>query len=465
MDSFIRGRALEWSATALLALLIGFQILGPSPVGLADNGDFPKILGPEGIWPSAGSEQDRYRYFNPEYVVRDDRFYDVHIYSLERVFVRLAKFVALIVLPPGTFDLRILGVLHGVVLIAAGWLFFRATRGSPGWVRTGVATLVIFILSDIQYVQFLNTAYMDASAVVFCLLTLAVAANALRESHPVWPLAFALSSGLFLISKLQHAVCALALVLFCAAMMLRKSAPVRSRYLWLVPVAAILLAFNYIARKTPADFRADSVFGVVFGKLAPRDSQALSYFGFWPDDAKYTGLRNAFVDGSPMKDPAYRGYLLDRVPARKLAAYYLSHPAIVWDIVRTDLAAFGWDPSVRRLGKLRRLDNPQERAQPAAFGWWSKWKAALLRAAPLVPLILIGAVLLINAVLVRSTWTAPLLVLGSLMALLSLFVATLGDSSETERHLILYHVATDFIVTLLIVSGIFVWRNEERLRT
>ena len=32
-------------AVCLYLLLAGYQILGPVPIGLADNGDFPKIFG------------------------------------------------------------------------------------------------------------------------------------------------------------------------------------------------------------------------------------------------------------------------------------------------------------------------------------------------------------------------------------------------------------------------------------
>jgi hypothetical protein len=442
MDSSTHGKWVEGMATAALLLIVAFQIFGPRPIGMADNGDFPKMLGPYGIWQPAGHEEDIRKYFDPEYVVDNGRVYEVQVRSIERGFIRIARGIAAAILPRGRFDLRILGVLHGLVFCVGGWLLIRATREFVGWKRVALVCLLLVVLTDIQNVQYLNTAYMDAPAVAFFVVLMGIAANAVRAGsrQGVWAVAFAVACVGFLGTKLQHAACALPFVLFAAAMFWRVRG--RSRWVWLFAIAVILGTVNYVARKSPADFRADPLFGVLFDQVFPRDPAALKAFGFWPDDEKYVGVP-AYSPATPMADPAFRSYLLSTVPLSKLVRYYLRHPGVALDIIRSDLARFGQDPAVRGLGKLRRQDHPAPFSSPRLFVWWSGFKGFVLRFVPL------GVVaLLVAGVLVGAGRPTQLLLMcvGCLAALVSLGVAALTDSSETERHLILFHLGLDVAV-------------------
>jgi hypothetical protein len=78
-------RALLWLPLAAFAGIVGFQILGPVPVGLANNRDFARILGPLELWPAAPFRDDPrviFRYFVNDYAVAYPR-YDLGVPSSE----------------------------------------------------------------------------------------------------------------------------------------------------------------------------------------------------------------------------------------------------------------------------------------------------------------------------------------------------------------------------------------------
>ena len=112
------------AACALFAGIIGFQILGPVPIGLADNGDFARILGPLRLWLvgrlARKSFTSRFNYFVNDYIVVGLHVYDGGVPSSEELIARLAKGTAGMILPtPEPFNLRLMGFLHAAILILA----------------------------------------------------------------------------------------------------------------------------------------------------------------------------------------------------------------------------------------------------------------------------------------------------------------------------------------------------------
>ena len=179
-------RALSlWLPVALLAGIVGFQILGPVPIGLADNGDFARILGPLRLWPTGGLNQ-HYKYFVNDYIVADPA-YDPGVPSSEDLIASLAKKIATIVLPAGTFQLRIMGFLHAAILLLALFILLKAVGIHAMWLRLVCASLLLIIWTDLEYVQQLNTAYTDAGAVVALAVVFSIAVHSLLVAGS-WPL-------------------------------------------------------------------------------------------------------------------------------------------------------------------------------------------------------------------------------------------------------------------------------------
>jgi hypothetical protein len=130
-------RAVLWLPLAAFVLIAGVQFLGPMPVGLADNGDFARVLGKLSLWPAPpyrNITQAQFRYFVDDYVVAYPRL-DSGVPSSEWLIAALAKKTAGIVLPRGHFNLRVIGVIHAAILVLALFIFLKALRNRPPWLR------------------------------------------------------------------------------------------------------------------------------------------------------------------------------------------------------------------------------------------------------------------------------------------------------------------------------------------
>src|SRR5689334_1390727 len=81
-----------WEAFCLLlylALAVSQLFVKPI-IGVAPNGDFPKVLGPLGIC-DPDRERDIYAYVTPRYIIDPNCFYDPRVPSSETLVARINK--------------------------------------------------------------------------------------------------------------------------------------------------------------------------------------------------------------------------------------------------------------------------------------------------------------------------------------------------------------------------------------
>ena len=121
----------ECAAILLFALAIWFRAFWPVPMGLPDNGDFPKVLGRVNAWPAKNYEGQKFDYLVTDYVIDSGRYWDSQLPTFELLLARWAKSIAVLILPKGHFDLRILGTLHALILIIAFGLLMWTLRSHP----------------------------------------------------------------------------------------------------------------------------------------------------------------------------------------------------------------------------------------------------------------------------------------------------------------------------------------------
>ena len=133
-------RALLWLPVAVFAGIVGYQILGPVPIGLANNRDFARILGPLELWPAPPFRDDPrqiFKYFVNDYVVANPR-YDLGVPSSEWLLAALAKKTAGIILPAGTFQLRLMCVIHAAIPTLALFIYLDAIRSHACAIPLGI---------------------------------------------------------------------------------------------------------------------------------------------------------------------------------------------------------------------------------------------------------------------------------------------------------------------------------------
>lgn len=462
--------------TAFLYLLIaGYQLFGPVPIGLADNGDFPKVLGALAIGPAPGTEKSIADwYFVTDYVISEQHRWIADLPTSEFWVAKAAKRLALWFSPHGRFDMRYMGVVHLAVMALALWLLIRAFRKRPLWQTMAVAALLLFICTDIEYVQFFSTAYADTAAIVFFCCFAGVSLNICLNPELAklrWILAFALFGCLFLSAKLQYQLgvfplCALALWFGWHDRHRVK------RMLWIASIIAFAATTIGMIRNTRPDYRADPIYAMIFSRLAPMahdPNQVLRDFGLPGSYRKYVGTL-PFQKGYLLNDSAQREYFVDHITLGKVATYYLTHPGMGFRVLASDLKSVApyanlenWD------AKRFRIDQYAAHKADTRFKWWSSLRRVVAaKAWLLTPLFYAVVFLLALAAACRRklalrlpVW--PILLLLCFEGASTFAVASLNDYIETARHIIVFQVCTDLLIVLLVVEAareVSGWRRE-----
>jgi hypothetical protein len=454
-------RSFLWKAipVAIYILSVAIQIFGPRPIGVADNNDFAKVLGRLGIWVAPGFRGDLYRYFVTDYRIAEKNIWTSELLSTEVWIARAAKALSSPFMPPGRFDIRILGGLHATFAVCAFALFLLPLGAWPWQSRAFFTLLFLLIFSDVEYVQFFSTAYMDAASLVFLMLVFAVSWNVVigrQKTSWQWGLAFCLFAMLFLGSKVANQPYAIPLAFF--SWTVARWAPNRAgRIAWLATPAVLLAGAYFMISRTPVEYQAEPLFSLVFDKLLPlsqRPEQVLLELHRPPAELQYNHT-DAYSPGTPLADPQYRAEFSHEVTTRNILAFYVHHPGIGFEILSSDFRSYAPDIPVGNFGTMRRADNPEPVFRANGLRIWSTFRSwSCLRWPWHIPLLYLAVGLYGHFGRDRFSgmWLLGLTICT--IGCLSFAIGSLGDAEETSRHIVLFQEATDmlFVIALAVSS-------------
>jgi hypothetical protein len=434
---------------AICATILAVQLLAPPFIGLASNGDFPKVTGRLSLGPREGLAN--FIYFVPDYV-RSARFYwKSDVLSTELPLAWLATRLAGATGEGAGFDIRWLGVIHALLLLAALYVLIRSLRGLPGWRGLPLAYAAIFIFTDVEYVAYCNSFYSDAAAQPALLLMTALAVHiALTGMRTANAILFCLAALLFIGSKTQHAMWGFLPAAFLA---------VSGRWRGFLLAATLLGAAATAFWLSPPDYSAQALFNVVFSKLAVGRPEVLAELGLPAEDAAFIGL-NAFSPGAPSNDPKWFAEFNRRTNYKAVLCWYLRHPGRALGFLEGTLIVDAPQMQPENLSNFRREDARPPGARTRRFALWSDFRSALLRVWPyhMVVWYLLAIAGSVRIVCLRRTpaearlgWIA----LGiAAMAIGEFCVASLADAEETYRHLFVFQACTDLTVCFAIAASL-----------
>jgi hypothetical protein len=436
----------------IFTAIVAWQLFFRPVIGSADNGDFPKVASRFCLAPQdAGSY---YFYYEPEYLQSPKYCWVSGILSSENALAAIAVPVGLKMGGGTAFDLRVLGALHALVLVLAYGMFLMGIQGLPRISRLILGLIGIWIFADSYCVAYLSSFYSDTPAFLGLLLLVALGICAARYRYSAWPLALCSPAALLLVaSKTQHAIWGALIAVAALAFGLRSS---RRR----VQVAACVLAASAMGGsawsfwQSPAEYSGRALFNVIFTKLTPGSKhpvRTLEELGLDASGIFYIGM-HAHLPGGPMESPEWRGEFARRTSYGELLRYYGRHPLETAGLLQEALRIES--PQMRAFARYERDSAGSGSRLAAKFATWSFLRALLLEIWPAHILIWLG---LVCAACVRSIalgarsgfpkQMAWLCLTVALIALGEFAVSALADGPETNRHLFLFHVATD--VTLL----------------
>jgi len=444
-------QGLELLLLACFVGLISWQIFVPPFIGLADNGDFPKVTGRLSIGPKGPYE--KFNYFTSDYVHSPRYHWKGKVILSEVAPAWLATSLVRNVTRSDSFDIRYLGAVHLALLALAYYLLLTLLRGFHLAVTLGVSGLALFIFTDAAYISYLNSFYSDVTAFLGLLLMVGSALHIMLDARPGWKMwsIFVFSALLFITSKGQHGMWGgfAALFVWYAATRPASRIPHKPAIGLCVVLLAVTTAEFFI---TPREYKAQALFNLVFFKLlkdSPRPAEDLRQLNLESTDAQYVGL-TAYSTGSPAKDPNWLRAFYKRVGYKSVARFYLSHPLRMLSILRGDLYFAALLQT--GFGNYRREDGFPPRTQARRFTAWSRWRSDLFMRYP------VSVLLWYIAVAAGCLWymfraarpisrAGAIICLGlAFLAALEYSFASLAEAVETHRHLFIFQTLTDVTV-------------------
>ena len=317
---------------AAASLILIWQLILPPVVGVANNGDFGKLLGRFGL-----GTTDVFQYANTRYTFNESYRWKSDYQSSELLFVVPALAINRLLSKDGSFDIRIMGILHGSVLLLALFLFVPLLHGTRRWAGATVCILALALFGDFLYVGYLNTFYMDVPAYLFLLLGVVFYLRAIRWGSRWDALGLVACGILVATAKTQYVILSLWIACLVA---LARNALWRGRKgpAFLAAGVLVLASGITITYFIPEGYSAITTFNVIFTGILPRSAEPdrdLAELGLDLSYRRWVGL-NAFSSETPLGDRAFNQAFMARTSYPKIALFYLRHPAVGWrSFVRT----------------------------------------------------------------------------------------------------------------------------------
>ncbi|MGA7239538.1 MAG: hypothetical protein WBY44_27905, partial [Bryobacteraceae bacterium] len=448
-----------WRPEALYLLLYvaltGSQLFVRPIVGLADNGDFPKVLAPRAVC-DPDNERDIFAYIYPTYAIRYNCRVGVSLLpSSESIFVRAIKLYCRWTGRTG-FPITAAGAVHLTVMSSALMVLLWSLHAVPPELRLCLPPLAILVFSDVAYVSYLNSFYMDVASMLFFLLTIALAVAWALRPNPLVAMGYGAAGTLMGLSKTQHVISAFLLALLAAWFAVRafRGGSRRIGRLWISAATSIALAGLVTVERTPDDYKAEPMYSMIFYRLLPNlpnKLAALRELGLPPEYAIFSGT-HAYTPGAPIAQNWWRADFTARLSYRRAAMYFLENPLVTLHVIER---AFKNDvPWIRPpgFGNYERRERLPPRTIAHRFALWSDLRSWLLLVFPLHIVILYaivgGASLLcaFRASLAKRWPLYPMTLLLAAAGVVEFLLPILLDGTETSRHLFLFHVNTEVLI-------------------
>jgi len=287
---------LERIALLFAAAAVVFQCFVPPTVGLADNGDFPKIAGQLDVGNPLFSK-DVVRFADLKYVVDSKYHWNSQFYSSELLLFAAAFGLDSIRGKPETFDLRLLGAIHAAIFLLAFYRLLPLLNSLRPALRMVLLCLILLFFTDVMYVAYFNSFFIDTGALLFLLLAVVSFLRALRWQKPLDRWLFVASSMLLVTSKTQHFLLGIpiAMLLACKGGLLTRGRGWAFRTFSAIAVLAAIAFSNRFG--APAHYPTMGSYTVIFFELLPKSKDVSS-------DLKELGLDDSYKHTSaPMLTP------------------------------------------------------------------------------------------------------------------------------------------------------------------
>ncbi|MFY9571955.1 MAG: hypothetical protein WAV20_11200 [Blastocatellia bacterium] len=368
-----RRKILEITVILAAAIIISYQLLFPPLIGMADNGDFGRFFR-AGFEHMTADFDDRYfSYFNSKFRIVPAAFPGWYLSSTE-VPIRIARLAGIVFVDRQVFDIRVLGGIYALLLLAGMGLLLVASRKLVFAARLVFGILLVLILTDPSYIASFNSFFSEPTALVFFVLAAGCALLVISGQGSMWLLlAYFVCSTIFVTSKPMHAPFAVLFALF--GIYLARVAGFKNAFVLAVSLSVLLcttaVGYYWV---TPHELREKAVYIELFTDFlqhSPTREQDLVDMGLDQDWARFAGT-NPYSADSPIRDPAFKTELMARVGPTTIPFFYLRRPLRFYELIQRCSRHI---QQMTSLGYYEKSSGHAPFAQP--FGLWYRLRAFL----------------------------------------------------------------------------------------
>lgn len=446
------------------AIVVMIYVLFVKPiVGIADNGDFLRIMTSAGLDyldPNLSYEDKYFGYF-----IREFKLTSLGIggYASTQVpLVIVATLLNRLFHSGHVFDMRFMAVVYGLLLLLTFWVAVRYHRTLPLVSRIALGALLVFVFADVGYIGYFNSLFGEPVSLVFLLLTVALALAAATRDKPSRKLlvAFFVCAIFLTGSKVQNAPVGILIALLgLRYLRLRDDGAWRKTVIGFSAFLALGSLAMYVF--APKQLKEINMYQTVFYgvvKDSPTPEADLEELGVSKELAVLAGT-NFFTPDTPIpqRDPRMYEQFYNHMSHAKIALFYLKHPGRLFQKLEV-AAQNGMTIRPYYLGTYEKAEGMPRGAVSDKFGLWSEWKRSLLPNSLwfLIPFCLIYYVVLwiewLRAETLGRRIYAETFALIGLIGIVAFLIPVIGDGeADLSKHLFLFNVCFDlmFVASLL----------------
>ncbi|MGA3020239.1 MAG: hypothetical protein ABSF62_24220, partial [Bryobacteraceae bacterium] len=439
---------LVWTTAAVV---VGWQLFVPPVIGLADQGDFVRVLGPLGYAPQPKGPEHKYWYLTRKYVW-DPSYRAPRFEQITSELIPAGMTIALHRAFTGqdAIDLTSVGFTHAAIFLLALARLLYVTRDLAR--RRLVWAAMLLILTDVGYVAYWNSWYTEPASCLWFLFLLAESIALLLADRPSMGmvLRWNIFAILLITAKTQNAP--LFIPLCAYGLRLAWRAFDRSTRCAAFAGAAATLAAGIVMYSCalPAPRLTNTYNMIFFAVLPESDDPAgdLKALGLDPGYARFSGTV-AWSPGTGVADGSVVAAMQAKVSPLTLVAFYAKRPARLWKRVKAVLlVALSLRPEF--CGNFDRSAGRFPGARSHAIALWSsiherylsRAGVYLLGAILLAPFA--GLLLLFKAGLPPGLrrWTELGICLTTCCSV-AFLSAAFGDAWEPVKHQFLFNLLLD----------------------
>jgi hypothetical protein len=443
---------LRWAFVAAAAIILSWQLFVPPIVGLADQGDFARVIGLFGY--GAADKTTEYAYVAGKYV--PDPKARLRVYeqaTTEYIFAGAAVLLNKLISRDGSLDIRVIGFVH---LIAFLYAFHRLLAATP----VAIWPVALLILTDVGYAAYWNSFYAEPASCIFFLLLLAESITICRtgEASTAQAIRWSLWAFFWVFAKPVNSPEGILLALFAFRIFGARLVTVLGALL-----IASAVAVNVTTVPTPNTW--PTVYDQIFLAILPEshdpaaDARELGLPQEW---LKYSGT-GAWSRGTNLYEGVMTGLIGKQITNGAIARFYLRHPARIWRRAKRILpVAFSLRPEW--CGNFERSAGKPAGARSYSFDVWSgfheHWLGPIGKA---ILLLLMASPFVCIAAWVRFAKRRRVIEMFGLLGLACLIaftVAITGDAWDNVKHLFLFNLLLD---TWLVAGIAFVFQSTRKV--